>query len=152
MDRNELRWNLFRSEVEHSRQHQVQRSSTANIILAISGALLALAGFDKNISLNDLPFGLITIALGIFGCLFSIKQQERHTYHREKARCILREIEDDFPEVNYDRYDEFADSYVKKRFPWSAKRSLKEFWLTLYLLIAAVGMLISVLSLVNTAT
>lgn len=149
MDKNELRWNLFKSEMEHAGQHQLQRSSTMKVVLAISGAILAIIGFDNDISSGDWPYGLIIVLLAFMGGLFSVKQQERYTYHREKARSILKELESEFPEINEDSYIKHALSVVQNRFPRVSKVSLKEFWLMIYFIVGVTGVAIVTIALLS---
>jgi FtsH-binding integral membrane protein len=85
-------WMVYKDNHEYVRHHEVQRSTVATLIVTVAGAALAVATFDKSLTLIDAPLLLIVAALGLFGWLFSRKQFERTRMHIERADALLREI------------------------------------------------------------
>ena len=77
---------MFKHYMDQGLHHQNQRSTTANIILVLSGALIGLITIDRTFNDTDLVAAIFIIGLGLFGALWSAKQHERYAFYLERAR------------------------------------------------------------------
>jgi hypothetical protein len=77
MDNADLWLKLFQEYAAEARHHEQQRATVTGFFSALAAGVLTLVGFDKSLSVSDLPAALFLIAIGVFGCIFSAKQYER---------------------------------------------------------------------------
>ena len=75
-----------------ARQHESQREALANIILGIAGALIGLMTFAE-LSLWSLPAGIALIAIGAYGWLFAGKHYERFRFHTAIMSAVRHEMD-----------------------------------------------------------
>ncbi len=83
----ELLWGDYVELLTQSRHVETVRINAVNLALVLTAALAALITFDKKINLLDLAPSLIIIATGLFSTLFSIAYLER--YHKNKRRAAV---------------------------------------------------------------
>ncbi|MBC7996547.1 MAG: hypothetical protein IAF58_01290 [Leptolyngbya sp.] len=139
-------WKLYQEHCTHVRHHEAQRSTVAATFLAIASALLGLVTFDKAIGLSDLPMTLLLTFIGGFGAIFSAKQYERASLHTERARHFRNAVDDLLDGKPLKRIKQEADAEHTKHFQRLARLRLNKFWLGLYALVAAIGLVLSVIA------
>lgn len=71
---------MYEEQVRHARHHEVLRTQSTNIIVAISAALLALCG-TKAVEVGESSIGLFIALINIYGLLMSLKHYERSRLH-----------------------------------------------------------------------
>jgi len=92
-DQSELYWRYLKDNLDHSRHHESMRATMTNIVLSIAGVGFSVAGFDKCLSISDLPILIFIFLLGVFGALFTAKQTERASLHYQRARELRDAID-----------------------------------------------------------
>lgn len=143
----EALWKLYLEHCTHVRHHETQRSMVAASILAIATALLGLVTFDKAVRITDLPLTILLVFLGLFGALFSAKQYERASMHTERARHYRDAVDATLDGCPLKRLKQEADAEHRKNFKRLEKLRLNKFWVTLYILLAAIGCALSIVSI-----
>ncbi|MFO1054401.1 MAG: hypothetical protein U1F36_19445 [Planctomycetota bacterium] len=149
MDKADLYLKLFQEYAAEARHHEQQRATVTGFFSALAAGVLTLVGFDKSLSLSDCPAALFLVAIGAFGCLFSAKQYERFYVCMERARQYRGALEQAVPESRILDLKRAADSMAADRFPRLHSWRLGLFWVTLHVLIAIFGVLLTVMSIVG---
>jgi len=140
-------WKLYQEHCTHVRHHESQRASAASSFLVIAGALLGLVTYDKSIGLADLPLTILLLLLGSFGALFSAKHYERASLHTERARRFRDAVDATLPGQPLKMFKATADAAHSKDFPKLEKLRLNKFWVGLYLMVAGLGLMLSVMAI-----
>ena len=143
----EALWKLYLEHCTHVRHHETQRSMVAASILAIAAALIGLVTFDRAIRITDLPMTILLVFLGLFGALFSAKQYERASMHTERARHYRDAVDATLDGRPLKRLKQEADAEHRKDFKHLEKLRLNKFWVALYILLAAIGCALSIVSI-----
>ena len=136
-------WKLYVEHCTHVRHHESQRSTVAASILAIASAIIGLVTFDKKIESSDLPLTMLLVILGCFGALFSAKQYERASLHTERARHFRDAIDATLEGKPLKTLKRDADAAHAAKFPRLERLRLNKFWAALYLVLAAIGLVLS---------
>jgi hypothetical protein len=147
-DVNALRdacWKLYAEHCTHVRHHESQRSTVAASILAIASAIIGLVTFDKRIVVSDVPLTVLLLFLGCFGALFSAKQYERSSLHTERARRYRDAVDATLDGNPLKELKREADRAHEHDFPKLEKLRLNKFWVALYLLLSAIGLVLSII-------
>jgi hypothetical protein len=161
-------WKMYQENVTEGRHHETQRATVTNLVITIAAAALALVTFDKAITTVDLPLTIFLVLLGMFGAAFSSKYYERFQLHMERARAYRNAIDSLLPNFNtlsepVWNLKEIADAEheesilkvakgKKKKTNWQRwmtfihKRRLYQLWLTFHLLIALIGLILSIVA------
>lgn len=116
---------------------------------ALAAGVLTLVGFDKSLSVSDLPAALFLIAIGVFGCIFSAKQYERFYVCMERARQYRGALESAVSGSRILELKRTADKMAADRFPRLHRWRLGVFWVVLHAVIATFGVLLAVLSVIG---
>lgn len=145
--RREAFWKMYQEHCTHIRHHDVQRSTVAASLIAITGAMLAVATFDRSLSRSDLPLLLMVSALGVFGALFSAKHYERSAMHMERARAYRDAIDAELTAQPIKKLKVGADERHNEEFPRLHKLRINRFWLLLYVFISLLGVTLAVTAL-----
>lgn len=140
-------WKLYAEHCTHVRHHESQRSTVAASILAIASAIIGLVTFDKKIVISDVPLTVLLVLLGCFGALFSAKQYERASLHTERARRYRDAVDAILEGRPLKKLKQEADAAHGQDFPRLEKLRLNKFWVALYLLLAAIGVALSVIAI-----
>src|SRR5512140_1218086 len=90
MDERDALFGMFKQYMEQGLHQQQQRSTIANIVLVLSGAIVGLVTFDNEICGPDVIAGIFLVGLGLFGVAWSAKQHERYAYYLRRARIPRR--------------------------------------------------------------
>jgi len=140
-------WKMYQEHCTQGRHHETQRSTVAGALIAIAGAVIGLVTFDKTVSPTDLPLTAFLFVLGAFGAVFSAKHYERFCLHMERARRHRDELDGLLPSSPLKRLKKEADAKHNAEFPRLKDLRLNRFWTWLYVLIAMLGLALSVVAL-----
>jgi hypothetical protein len=146
-------WKLYLDNHNYVRHHEVQRSTVATVIISIASALLAVATFDKALTIHDAPILVMVIAIGVFGVFFSLKQFERTCMHVHRADLLLHHIQIRIGHGSLLRIVRAAESRhrrgiirtvgTRRRKPFKLRLvGVHHFWVVFYSLIGAIGALL----------
>jgi hypothetical protein len=151
-------WRLYDDNHVYVRHQEVQRSTVATAIITIASALLAVATFDKSLTIHDAPILGIVIVIGLFGIVFSRKQYERTCMHVHRADSLLQQIQVAIGNQSLVRIIRGADSRHRKgafRHVPAEKRKkfrffylgMNMFWVAFYSVIALIGTCLMLIAL-----
>ena len=143
MDEKDALFGMFKQYMEQGLHHQQQRSTIANIVLVLSGAIVGLVTFDNEICGPDVIAGIFLVGLGLFGAAWSAKQHERYAYYLQRARGYRDALAAALP-LDMASIDKTADEATAKQYRILHRLRLWYFWTFLYVLVVAVGVLIVV--------
>lgn len=143
----EYLWKMCEQNVDQARHHETQRASVATAFIAISGALIGLVTFDRSISASDLPLTVFLTTVNLFGVVFQAKQYERFDLHMERARTYRDAVDALLPAAPIKALKIEADLRSARNHPWIGRARLHVFWTGFYLLIAIVGIALSIAAL-----
>lgn len=148
-EENEILWKLYEDHVIHGRHHETLRATTTTVLLAIAAGVLGLLGVERvwPPDLRVLPLALFLVILGLFGALFTAKYHERFTFHMNRAREYRNALDASLPAVGINKFRPIADARTKSEYPRLFHLRLWLFWVGLYVLVAALGLVLSVLIL-----
>jgi hypothetical protein len=159
-------WHFYDEHAAQARQHEDLRATVTSILAGFAAAVVGFAGID-GLESSDVPAGLVVIVLGLLGALLSLKHYERNRFHTKvmkKVRDQITNLEDGTStevksttklreEAMEEHLDDFSpeDKDKKKKHkeqkPWLVRLHLFHLWVALPLAIAAVGLVIVVISL-----
>lgn len=127
----------------HARHNETQRSAVSGAIIAISAAVV---GFITRHELTqaDLPLTLFLMFLGLFGAAFCAKHYERFSLHMEIIRESQAYLDRLLPGEPLDNIFTAAKAAHKRRGHWLRGVRLNHFWMLLHLMIATLGLLLSI--------
>ena len=92
-DNNSDVWvRMYEEQLRHVRHHEVLRSQSTNIIVAISAAVLAFLGTSFSDSSSPTLLGTFLVAINGYGLLMSLKHYERSRLHVEVASAYRRRV------------------------------------------------------------
>jgi hypothetical protein len=160
----------YDEHASQARMHEEQRERATNIILSISGVLVALITFSK-LSYGALPAAISIILLGVYGYLFAGKHYERNRLHTEIMRSIRLDIErvltnpdEELRPMSVLRAEGERSHYKHFRWPgpdergsgsrggahsWIARRRLHVFWELIHVAIAVLGLALCISIFLN---
>jgi hypothetical protein len=95
MDEKDAVFGMFKHYMDHGLHHQQQRSTIANIVLVLSGAIVGLVTFDQEICGPDVI--AVLVGLGLFGVAWSAKQHERYAFYLQRGRGYRDALATAFP-------------------------------------------------------
>ena len=84
---------LYKEQRQLGLHHEGQRHAVTGMILTIASALIAVIGFDKQLTTFDLPLAFIVVVAGVFGAILSFKHYERFRFHRHRSRLLRTAID-----------------------------------------------------------
>ena len=91
MHRAELLMRMYEEQTTQARQHESLRVNFVSILLTFGSILLAVVGYDSQVSLYDIPILIFLFFVGVFGYVASLKHYERNRLHVKRAK-IMREM------------------------------------------------------------
>ena len=139
---------LYERQLQLMLHQESQRTAATNLILIVTAGLTGLATFDGSLNIADLPLTLLLIIFGAFGAIFSLKHYERFMFHKEDATALRVEIQNRVEELDLLEVFRKANKRHKEKFPFITKWRTHNLWLTFYCLIALIGIVMRVLTLV----
>jgi uncharacterized protein YacL len=142
----DILWKNCQEHWQQGRHHELQRSSVANVLIAISGAVIGLVTFDKSIDISDAPLTIFLIVIAVFGVVFSAKHYERFSFHIRRAKGYREKINNFFPDANLSEIRVIADEKHSEKHPKLKKIHLHYLWFGLYVLIALMGGILTIIA------
>ena len=95
-DKNYEIWlRMYEEQVRHGRHHEVLRSQSTNMVLAISAALLAFISSDYTAAGHDKLVSVFIVVINVYGLIMSLKHYERSRLHvgvAGKYRDVVSEL------------------------------------------------------------
>lgn len=140
---------LYQEDCIFARHHEQLRATITNFIIIVSAASISLTTFDGSLSLKDLPLTIFIFLLGCFGAVFSSKHYERVRLHLRRARKLREEIDKLVPSLNVTALRELANKEHEAKYGKLATIKLNNFWIALHIFISLIGLLLSVIILMN---
>jgi hypothetical protein len=148
-DKIEVLLDLYNEHCDWERHHETQRSSVTSILIAVTAGILGIVTFDGHINIIDVPLTSFLIILGCFGALFSAKQYESFAIHQERANKIRESLDAFLPDAMIMKLRNAADEKCKKKNRMLSKMRLHHFWNTLHILIAMIGIILTIGACLN---
>ena len=148
MEKEFLLLELYKENWLQVRHHEQQRSSVSNIIIIINAGIIGLITFDKVILFNDLALTFLVFILGLFGCIFVLKQHERSMWHIRRARQYRLHLESVYDDLPIKQLNSTADSKHKNKMPIMFNVRLYIFWSGLHFIILCIGLILCLFILI----
>jgi len=149
MEEKEFLWDFCKEHLAFCRHHEVQREVVTRIVIIVASALIGVITLDKTLNVYDLPLSIMVILVGIFGAIFSSKHYERFSFHLNRFRRFRSEIIKYYPELDLVQLHTEADKESKLQFPILSKHRLNQFWMHLHVIIALIGVLLSIVAFLD---
>ena len=145
-DEDEILWRLYQDHLTHGRHHETLRATTTTVLLAVVAGVLGFLGAAHAWPLahEHIPLCVFLILLGIFGAFFSAKYHERFDFHMNRAREYRNALDKSLPNANINAVRPKADKKTQAEYPWLYERRLWHFWVALHIMIAALGVLLTI--------
>lgn len=143
-DEADILWGMYKEHTTQGRHHEIQRAAMTNLIMAICAGVLGLFALDKSPTTIHLVLAIFLVVLGLFGAVFSAKHYERFSMHMERARGYRDALEQALPSTNIKEIKDAADFKAKKKYPKLFDLRLFWFWMALHVVVAAVGLILSI--------
>jgi len=145
-DEDEILWRFYQDHLTHGRHHETLRAATTTVLLLVAAGILGLLGAAHAwpLGYEQIPLTVFLIVLGIFGAFFSATYHERFDFHMNRARKYRDALDRNLPRANINAIRPFADSRTKTNYPWLYERRLWHFWVSLHILIALMGAVLTV--------
>ncbi len=142
-DETDVLIGLYEKSVEMALHYQNQRSTMASLIFTICAGVLGLITLDNGITIIDLPLTVFLSILGLFGAVFSVKQDERFAHYLAYASSYRDVLNDRFPSVALgDRIND-VESESKRKHPRFFRLKVWWLWCGLHLIVASIGVILS---------
>jgi hypothetical protein len=77
---------MYQEQITHARHHETLRAQATNLIVVISGALLAFLSSQAATPGRQVILGAFLIVVNVYGLLMSLKHYERSQLHITVAR------------------------------------------------------------------
>ena len=131
---------IMNQQLLQAKQSEDQRSGITSIIVLIAAAIQG--GLTQTqLNRNSLHLTIPLIVIGVFGVIATAKLYERFRYHYAVMREIRKNLETLQPDTALEASMEVAWQGHAKKYPFiSTKIRLYAVWLTLHFLIAASGL------------
>jgi hypothetical protein len=154
-------WHFYDEHAAQARQHEDLRATVTSILAGFAAAVVGFAGID-GLETSDIPAGLVVIVFGVLGALLSLKHYERNRFHTSVMKAVRDEITN--LETHLGKTPKSTDvlrgegeaanartfslrgKKVEQGDSWLVRTHLFHLWVALPLAIAAVGVVIVVLS------
>ena len=132
---------MYQEQITHVRHHETLRSQATNLIVVISGALLAFLSSTAATPGRQITLGTFLIVVNLYGLLMSLKHYERSRLHvtvASKYRDFLSQLTTiDGTSLNDTRRS--GRDQHKNEFPIVEKIRTYALWSSLHLLLAMIG-------------
>ena len=143
---------LYQEHCTQGRHHETQRSAVVTAIIAVASVITGLITYDRAITRSDLPLTFFLIVLGVFGAAFAMKHYERFNLHTERGRTHRDALDTLLGQVlgtaaPLQPLRATANAKNAGAYPRLSKLRLHYWWLSLGLLIATLGIVLSVIAL-----
>jgi hypothetical protein len=149
MNKEDMLWGLCQENLQYCRHHEVQRETVTKLGVAAASALISFIVLDKNLNLWDLPIAFLVVLIGVFSSVLSYKHYERFSHHYARFQVLRAELAQHF-EVDISTLNKIGDNNNERAFPRLSKLSLGRIWLTIHLIVTAVGFILALAALLCT--
>ncbi len=150
-DKSDIVWGMYQENTTQGRHHESQRETVTNLIITITGVLLALVALDDKLNQADLPLAIFVTLLGLWGAVFSLKHYERYLLHMSRARQYRNALDALLSDAGIKKLKQDADTEHNNKWPWLHQVRLFWFWLSIHIVVAAIGLIITIMALGHTA-
>lgn len=130
-----------------AKQSEDQRATLTNIILGVASAVTVLI-VQKGLSKDTLPLSILLIILGFYGAIASEKLYERYQMHSTRASVYRERIDELHPNAQILARRSEGFKRHDPNFPRLGKIRLHYLWLTLHLIIALSGLILTIMSII----
>ena len=134
--------------------HNAKAATTSNILLVIVGVIIAIVGQDGEIrGLIDSGGATLICVIGIFGIIWTRKQQERYYYWRHIAMKYQENLTEIVPSLEMEsKYTKSAREFTKVKFKLMSPGQIREryLWAILYAIVFAIGLGLLLITLAPT--
>ncbi len=89
--------------------------------------------------------------LGLWGAVFSLKHYERYLLHMSRARQYRNALDALLSDAGIKKLKQDADTEHNNKWPWLHQVRLFWFWLSIHIVVAAIGLIITIMALGHTA-
>lgn len=142
-DQTDVLLNIYQEHCAWERHHEEQRATVTNLLIAVAAGVISVITFDGKLSTADFPLALFLVMQGIFGALFTAKHYERFAMHQKRADLYRKTLDSLYPETNIIFIRKSADEEHALEYPWFHRLPLNKFWISLHLIIAVFGCILS---------
>lgn len=91
-DRIDLLWRFYDQENVLLMNEESQRSTATNLILVMATAVLGILGWNKSLTMSQLPLAIFLVFIGVLGVLFALKYRHSRAWHENVKLEYLRAI------------------------------------------------------------
>lgn len=136
--------NMRDDQIAHGRHHELLRSQSTNMIIAISAAILAFTASSELSHTNQWALVMLLIIINGYGFLMSLKHHERSRLHYSVGRKYA-DVISDVTRIEEQSLNDIRESAHKEhRKPCSMVHHLRAsvLWAGLHLLIASIGLVL----------
>ena len=134
---------MYEEQVRHARHHEVLRTQSTNVIIAISAALIAFVSTDSG-SDNHSAVGVFVLVLNLYGLLMSLKHYERSRLH-VTVGGRYRDVISDASSVQGKKINDARKIAREEHKPKTLVKDMRAYvlWCGLHLIVALIGVLIA---------
>lgn len=151
-DDRELLWRMYSENMTHVRHVETQRSTVTSVLITLSGAVLAfMAAQWKNDHRSHWGLSVLLMLVGVFGVLFTSKLYELYVEHKARARGFRKALAKKVPDALIEEIKAVADREWKAEVPWLRPIPVHALWLGPHLVMAGLGLLTLIVSIVSGA-
>lgn len=144
-DEKDVLLGLFKYYFDVGLYHQQQTNTTSNIVLALAAVIVGLVTFDQQLKGTDIYAALVLIILGLFGTLWSAKQLQLFDKYTDEAFNYRDKLDELLPQIDIRALSTAAQTASARKSRILYRIHVRHLWMVLNLLIAAVGVLITII-------
>jgi hypothetical protein len=137
---NEDEWSLIR-------HYEDQRATVTNFVLAMASLAIGFL-VQKGLALDTLPVAILLIVLGVYGAITVAKLYERTQYAAALAKSYMIRLSELYPSIGLEEFKNKVDVKHRSKFPITARLHMHHLWGTLHIVIALVGVVLTIVILV----
>lgn len=130
---------MYQEQLAQIRHYETQRSTIVTTIIAISGAVIGIITYDKNIEKSDLYLASFLILIGVFGTGFLLRHSKRLKKHIDityKYRQLLHKLIHNPDSTDTIQNDEFELEHTE----WI---SMRKWWIGISIAIVLIGCILA---------
>jgi hypothetical protein len=152
--RKDLLWGMYADLRAHARHAETLRANVTSVVVAIAAALVAVITNDGSVQRGDLAMSGAIVVVGLFGVAFAASYTELYERNRRRAMRFRAALDGEFfegAEQTLTSLLDEADRPHRASALYRAGRatlgSTQRFWLMLPALVAAAGLVLTVVAL-----
>lgn len=149
LGRKDFLWNLYLSERDFIKHHEIQRFNVSNILGAIAAGLTVALGTGEMVFMVQVMICVLLIVMGIFGHIFCSKLYSLIKLHAERSYQYLQELDVYQDEVDVKSLKKTASNKNKTQFPIINRIALNRIWSSFHLSISIAGLVFLIMSITS---